>query len=82
MTAVPVTPQAPEAFEKTKDLADGKFEVGIQGEHLFARFHLMDALRALAKSTNNTVDDKLVELVGLALTNKDWGERVKTLLGL
>ena len=37
-----------------------------------ARVDIVEALRELAKKTDNKIDDSLVEMVALAARNLDW----------
>lgn len=53
------------------DLIDSKFaDLKLEDGKLKLEIGLIEALRALAKSTDNGLDDKLVDLVEAALAKK------------
>ena len=70
-----------EGMRLVKTYDDGNFQTGIRGTKFFAEADVLALLREAAAKTDNTVDDRLVELVGIALTNKNWADKAKVLLG-
>lgn len=45
-----------------------------------AKVDVVDALRVLAKQSDNTIDDQLVEMLALARGNADWKGYAKGIL--
>lgn len=58
------------------------FEVKVEDAVLTASFKadVVEILRDLAKKSDNTIDDQLVEMVALARGNADWKGYAKGIL--
>ncbi len=64
--------------EKTAVVAEVKIEDAVI--HITAKADLVEVLRDLAKKSDNTIDDALVEMVAMARGNLDWKGYAKGVL--
>ena len=67
-------------MSEVKDAVTAEVKIEDAVIHVTAKADLVEVLRDLAKKSDNTIDDALVEMVNMARQNLDWKGYAKGIL--
>jgi D-alanyl-D-alanine carboxypeptidase len=67
-------------MSEIKDAVTAEVKIEDAVIHITAKADLIEVLRDLAKKSDNTIDDALVEMVNMARQNLDWKGYAKGVL--